>query len=73
VNEDNRTWEGVLIFEVQAKFQSTAEHPRSTNPDDEGNRLRQVVEDALRSDAARGQFEVGEVRYAGGRGSTHYD
>ena len=36
MNEDDRTWSGVLIFEVDARFQSTAEHPRSTDPDTEG-------------------------------------
>jgi hypothetical protein len=73
MNEDDRTWQGVLIYEVVAKLKSTADQPRTTDPDDEGVRLQQIVEDALRSEAARGQFEVGEVRYAGARGSTHYD
>ena len=73
MNDDDRTWEGVLIYEVVAKLKSTADQPRTTDPDAEGVRLRQIVEDALKSEAARGQFEVGEVRYAGARGSTHYD
>ncbi len=73
MNEDDRTWEGVLIYEVVAKLQSTAEDPRATDPEAEGVRLRQIVEDALRSVAARGQFEVGEVRFAGARGSTRYN
>jgi hypothetical protein len=73
VNEDDRTWDGVLIYEVVAKFQSTAAKPRSTDPDLEGDRIRQVIEAALKADAAGGQFQVGEVRYAGSRGSTHYD
>ncbi len=73
MNEDDRTWEGVLIYEVVAKLQSTSNQPMSTDPEQEGARLRQVVEDALRSDAARGQFEVGEVRFAGARGSTRYN
>ena len=74
MNEDNRTWSGVLIFEVDAKFQSTAEHPRHTDPDEEGAPLLSVIEAALKQDAAtRQQFEVGSVRYAGSRGSTKYD
>lgn len=74
MNDDDRTWEGVLIFEVDAKFQSTSEHPRSTDPDEEGARLLAVVQAALKADAAgRQEFEVGAVRYAGSRGSTHYD
>jgi hypothetical protein len=74
VNDDDRTWSGVLIFEVDARFQSTAAAPRSTDPDEEGARLLAVIESALKQDAAnRQEFEVGGVRYAGSRGSTHYD
>jgi len=74
VNEDNRTWSGVLIFEVDARFQSTAETPRSTDPDEEGARLLAVIESALKADAAvRQEFEVAGIRYAGSRGSTKYD
>jgi hypothetical protein len=74
VNDNDRTWSGVLIFEVDAKFQSTAEHPRSTDPDQEGARLLAVIESALKADAAeRQEFEVGAVHYSGNRGSTHYD
>jgi len=74
VNEDDRTWSGVMIFEVDATFQSTAEQPRSTDPDAEGARLLAVIESALKADAAeRQEFEVGAVRYAGNRGSTRYD
>jgi hypothetical protein len=74
VNQDDRTWSGVLIFEVDARFQSTAEQPRSTDPDVEGTRLLDIIEAALKADAAgRQQFEVGAVRYAGNRGSTRYD
>ena len=74
MNEDNRTWSGVLIFEVDARFQSTAEHPRSTDPDVEGARLLSIIESALKADAAvRQELEVSAVRYAGSRGSTKYD
>ena len=74
MNEDDRTWSGVLIFEVDAKFQSTAAQPRSTDPDLEGARLLALIESALKADAAqREDFEVRAVRYAGSRGSTHYD
>jgi len=74
VNEDDRTWSGVLIFEVDARFQSTAGQPRSTDPDVEGARLLAVIESALKADAAgRQEFDVGAVRYAGSRGSTKYD
>lgn len=74
MNEDDRTWSGVLIFEVDARFQSTAENPRSTDPDVEGARLLAVIESALKADAAgREEFEFGAVRYAGNRGSTRYD
>ena len=73
MNEDDRTWSGVLIFELEAVFQSTAALPRSTDPDEEGNRLREVIEAALKADAARGGIELRSVRYAGARGSTHYD
>jgi hypothetical protein len=74
VNDDDRTWSGVLIFEVEARFQSTAAQPRSTDPDAEGARILAVIEAALKADAAaRQEFEVGAVRYAGNRGSTRYD
>ena len=74
MNDDDRTWSGVLIFEVDARFQSTAEHPRSTDPDVEGARLLAIIESSLKADAAgRQQFDVGGVRYAGNRGSTRYD
>jgi hypothetical protein len=73
LNEDDRTWDGVLIFEVVARFQSTAAKPRNTDPDQEGTRLLGIIEAALKADAAGRQFEVGGVRYAGARGSTHYD
>jgi hypothetical protein len=74
VHDDDRTWSGVLIFEVDARFQSTAQQPRSTDPDQEGTRLRAVIEAALKADAAeRQEFEVGAIRYAGSRGSTRYD
>jgi len=74
VNDDDRTWSGVLIFEVDARLQSTAAEPKSTDPDQEGARLLAVIESALKADAAqREELEVGGVRYAGSRGSTHYD
>jgi hypothetical protein len=73
VNDDDRTWSGVLIFEVDAKFQSTAEAPRSTDPDEEGARLLAVIEQALKADAVARGFEVGGIRYAGSRGSTRYN
>jgi len=74
VNDDDRTWSGVIIFEVDARFQSTAAQPRSTDPDVEGARLLAVIEAALKADAEhRQEFEVGAVRYAGNRGSTRYD
>jgi hypothetical protein len=72
MNEDDRTWAGVLIFEVDAKFISTAAQPRSTDADAEGARLLTVIEAALKADAEGRQFEVGGVRYAGARGSTRY-
>ena len=74
MNDDDRTWSGVIIFEVDARFQSTAAQPRSTDPDVEGARLLEVIEAALKADAEqRQEFEVGAVRYAGNRGSTRYD
>ena len=73
MDDNDRTWNGVLIFEVQAKFQSTAAHPRSTDPDEEGARLLGVIEAALKADAEAREFEVAATRYAGSRGSTHYD
>ena len=73
MNEDDRTWSGVLIFEVDAKFQSTAAAPRSTDADEEGTRVLAVIESALKADAEARGFEVGGVRYAGSRGSTRYD
>ena len=74
MNDDDRTWTGVLIFEVDARFQSTAGQPRSTDPDLEGARLLAVIESALKADAAeRQEFEVAAIRYAGSRGSTRYD
>jgi hypothetical protein len=73
VDDNDRTWSGVLIFEVDAVFQSTAQQPRSTDPDEEGARLLTVIEAALKADAAeRQEFEVGAIRYAGSRGSTRY-
>ena len=74
MNENDRTWSGVIIFEVEAKFQSTAAQPRVTDPDVEGARLLSVIESALKADSEqRQEFEVGAVRYAGSRGSTKYD
>jgi hypothetical protein len=72
VGDDDRTWSGVLIFEVDARFISTSEHPRSTDPDEEGTRLLAIIDSALRADAAGRGLEVAEVRYAGSRGSTKY-
>ena len=72
MSDDDRTWSGVLIFEVDARFTSTAEHPASTDPDGEGTRLLAVIEAALKADAAGRQFDVGGIRYAGSRGSTRY-
>jgi len=73
LDDNDRTWSGVLIFEVDATFQSTAQDPRSTDPDQEGARILTVIEAALKADAAqRQEFEVGTIRYAGSRGSTRY-
>ncbi len=73
MNEDDRTWSGVLIYEVDAKFRSTAEHPASTDPDAEGARLLTIIEAALKADSEGRPYEVGAIRYAGSRGSTRYD
>ena len=72
MDENDRTWDGVLIYEIGAKFISTADRPASTDPDQEGDRIRKVIEEALKQDAERGGFVVGEVRYSGARGSTRY-
>ena len=73
MNDDDRTWSGVLIFEVEARFQSTEANPRSTDPDAEGARLLAIIEQALKADAAERQFDVYGIRYAGSRGSTKYN
>jgi hypothetical protein len=67
-----QTWEGVLIYEIGAKFQSTSSEPRVIDPDDLGGRLRQAIEDAVTSFDSHGEIQVAEVRYAGSRGSTRY-
>ncbi|HEY7280404.1 MAG TPA: hypothetical protein VID47_02315 [Actinomycetota bacterium] len=72
MGDDDRTWNGVLIFEVDARFVSTSEHPASTDPDAEGTRLLAIIEAALKADAAGRPYDVGGIRYAGSRGSTRY-
>ena len=72
MSDDDRTWDGVLIFEVDARFTSTSEHPASTDPDAEGPRLLAIIESALKSDAVGRPYDVGGIRYAGSRGSTRY-
>jgi hypothetical protein len=72
VGDDDRTWDGVLIFEVDALLVSTADQPRSTDPDAEGAQLLAIIESALRADAAERRIDVAAIRYAGSRGSTRY-
>jgi hypothetical protein len=72
VDEDEQTWEGVLIYEITAKFVSTPDQPMPTDPDERGNHLRQVIEDAIKTVEHSGGVEIGGVRYAGSRGSKRY-
>ena len=67
-----QTWEGVLIYEIGARFQSTSSEPRVIDPDDLGGRLRQAIQSAINSFDSHGEIQVSEVRYAGSRGSTRY-
>ena len=72
MGEDEQTWEGVLIYEIGARFESTSDRPKHIDPDELGGWLRQTIEDAIKSVASEGQVEIGGVRYAGSRGSKRY-
>jgi len=72
MEEDEQTWAGVLIFEIEARFESTSDSPKHIDPDEQGERLRQAIEGAIKSAAAQEQIQIGAVRYAGSRGSKRY-
>ena len=65
-------WEGVLIFEIGAKIESTAEQPREIDPDELGGRLRTALELTVEQFESQGELQSTDVRYAGSRGSTRY-
>jgi hypothetical protein len=70
--ENDQTWDGVLIFEIEARFESSSDRPKRIDPDEQGGWLRQTIEDALKSVASQEQVHIGAVRYAGSRGSKRY-
>ncbi len=70
--EDEQTWEGVLIYEIEAKFESTPDRPKHMDPDEQAGRLREAIAEAIKSVDYQGQVQIGEVRYAGSRGSRRY-
>jgi hypothetical protein len=72
VAENDQTWEGVLIYEIEARFESTSDRPKHIDPDEQGGWLRQTIEDAIKSIASQAQAQIGGVRYAGSRGSKRY-
>lgn len=70
--EDEQTWEGVLIYEIEATFASTSDRPQHIDPDEQGGRLRQAIEKAVKSLDFQGEVQIGKVRYAGSRGTKRY-
>lgn len=70
---DAQTWEGVLIYEIGAKLRSTEAEPRTIDPDRLGDRLRRAIEETVNLFDSQGELQVGEVRFAGSRGSTRYE
>lgn len=72
MEEDEQAWEGVLIYEIEVVFESTADRPQHIDPDEQGGWIRQAIEEAVKSLAQQGQVQIGKVRYAGSRGSKRY-
>jgi hypothetical protein len=72
VARDDETWDGVLIYEIQAKFVSASDGPKQIDPEAQGERLRGVIEEAIKSVANEREVQIGGVRYAGSRGSKRY-
>ena len=62
MERDDQTWEGVLIYEIEARFESTSDRPKRIDPDEQGGLLRQAIEDAIKSIQSEAQIQIGEVR-----------
>ena len=73
VARDAQTWEGVLIYEIVARFESTPDRPFHIDPDEQGQKLRGAIEGAIKAVTSQDPVVVGEVRFAGSRGATRYE
>jgi hypothetical protein len=72
VARDAQTWEGVLIYEIVARFESTQERPFHIDPDEQGRKLSAAIEAAIKEVTSQDPVQIGEVRFAGSRGATRY-
>jgi hypothetical protein len=72
VARDAQTWEGVLIYEIVARFESTGDRPFHIDPDEQGRKLSAAIGAAIKEVTSQDPVQIGEVRFAGSRGATRY-